>query len=190
MDLLLLVAGRVEEGGVAALGADAQVDQQRGVAAVVEDHVGRSAVGPVEDAVGVVPIVRQALALDGEDGRAGGGDGRGRVVLRRIDVAGRPTDVGAERLQGLDQHGGLDRHVQRAGDAGALQRLRGAVFGAHRHQAGHLGLGDGDLLAAPAREGDVGDGGVGGDGIVGHGVLSLSVADDGPRTSIGRAIRQ
>ena len=33
----------------------------------------------------------------------------------------------------------------------------GAVFRAGRHQAGHLGLGDGDFLAAPVGEADVGD---------------------------------
>ena len=36
----------------------------------------------------------------------------------------RPADLGAERDERLDQHGGLDRHVQRAGDARALERLR------------------------------------------------------------------
>jgi hypothetical protein len=33
-----------------------------------------------------------------------------------------------ERLQRLDQHGGLDRHVQRAGDARALQRLLAPIL--------------------------------------------------------------
>src|SRR5215213_9742433 len=50
----------------------------------------------------------------------------------------------AQRLQRLDQHGGLDRHVERAGDARALERLRLGVLGADRHQRRHLGLGDGD----------------------------------------------
>ena len=61
--------------------------------------------------------------LHGEHRRAGGGDGRGGVVLGREDVARGPADLGAERLQRLDQHGGLDGHVQRAGDARALERL-------------------------------------------------------------------
>ena len=52
---------------------------------------------------------------------------------------------------------GLDGHVQRAGDARALQRLLGAVFRADRHQARHLGLGDVDFLAAPVGEPDVGN---------------------------------
>jgi hypothetical protein len=79
---------------------------------------------PTRRSVGVVPVFFQRLALDGEDRDAGGGDGRGGVVLGGEDVAGRPADVGAERLQRLDQNRGLDRHVQRAGDARALERLR------------------------------------------------------------------
>lgn len=39
----------------------------------------------------------------------------------------------------------------------AGQRLRGRVLLADRHQAGHLVLGEGDLLAAEHREGKVGD---------------------------------
>jgi hypothetical protein len=79
------------------------------------------------------------------------------VILRREDVAGRPADFGAQRDQRLDQHGGLDRHVQRAGDARALQGLRGAEFGAQSHQAGHFGFGDGDFGAAKIGQAEVGD---------------------------------
>ena len=82
-------------------------------------------------------------------------DGGGGVVLRRVDVAGGPADVGAERFQRLDQHCGLDGHVQRARDARGLQRLLCGVFLAHRHEARHLGLGDVDFLAAPGGEANV-----------------------------------
>ena len=140
----------------------AEMDQQGGVAAVVEDHVRRAAVVPFEDAVLIIPVFLQGLALDREHRRAAGGDRRGGMVLRRIDVAGRPAHIGAQRLESLDQHRGLDRHVQRAADAGAAQRLLRAVFLARRHQAGHLGFGDGDFLAAPFGEADVLDHVVGG----------------------------
>jgi hypothetical protein len=56
---------------------------------------------------------------------------------------------GAQGLQRLDQHGRLDGHVQRAGDARALQRLALGELFADGHQAGHLGFGDADFLAAP-----------------------------------------
>jgi hypothetical protein len=79
------------------------------------------------------------------------------VVLRREDVARGPAHGGAQGLQRLDQHGRLDGHVQRAGDARALQRLRLGEFFADGHQAGHLGFGDADFLAAPGGKGQVGD---------------------------------
>jgi hypothetical protein len=62
-----------------------------------------------------------------------------------------------ELHEGLDEHRRLDRHVQRPGDAGAGQRLAVAVLGPQGHEAGHLDLGQLDLLAAPGGEGQVGD---------------------------------
>ncbi len=156
--LLFLRLGLVEERGVAVLGAQAEMHEHRGVAAVVEDHVRGAAAVPLEQLGGVVPVVLQALALDREHRHAGGRDRGGGVVLRRIDVARHPAHVGAERGQRLDQHRGLDRHVQRAGDARALERLLGAVLLAGGHQAGHFGLGERDFLAAEFGEPDVLDG--------------------------------
>ena len=153
----LLLVGRMRDARRVALGLRAQVDEQRRVAAVVEDHVRHAAVLPLEDPVRVRPVLVERLALDREHRRAARGDRGGGVVLRRVDVARRPADVGAERLQRLDQHRGLDRHVQRARDAGAAQRLFGREFLADRHEAGHLGLRDQDLLASPVGEREVGD---------------------------------
>ena len=84
-------------------------------------------------------------------------DGGGRVILRREDVARHPAHVGAELGQRLDQHGGLNRHVQAAHDAGAGERLAALVARAHGHQAGHLVLGETDFLAAPFGQAEVGD---------------------------------
>ena len=74
-----------------------------------------------------------------------------------IDVAARPANLGAQGLQRLDQHRRLDGHVQAAGDAGPLERLRRGVLAANRHQPGHLVLGNGDFLAAPVGQGDIRD---------------------------------
>ena len=63
----------------------------------------------------------------------------------------------AEFDESLDQNGGLDRHVQRSGDAHAFERLGFRVFFANCHEAGHFVLGDGDFLATPLGERDVGD---------------------------------
>src|SRR4030095_13511011 len=81
-DLFLLVGGLGDQRGVL-LGAGAEMDQQRGVAAVVEDHVGLAAVAPFEDLVGVIPVLLDALALDGEDRRAGLGARRRGMGLGR-----------------------------------------------------------------------------------------------------------
>jgi hypothetical protein len=144
--------------------ARAQMQQQRGVAAVVENHVGETAVGPLEDAVGVVPVVFQRFALDREHRHAGRGDRCSGMVLGREDVARGPAHFGAERGQRLDQHRGLDRHVQRTGDARALQRLGRGEFLADGHQARHFGFGDADFLAAPVGEGKIGN------DVVGRGI--------------------
>ncbi len=154
-DLELGVVGRLVEQRRLLLGGVAAVDQQRRVAAVVHDQLRAFAVRPGQRAVGEVPVLVQRLTLEGEDRRAHRRDGGGRVILRREDVARGPAHVRAELLQGLDQHRGLDGHVQRAGDARALQRLLGAVLLPGRHQAGHLVLGDGDLFAAPVGQPEV-----------------------------------
>ena len=94
------------------------------------------------------------MPFQAKTGSAGLSDGGGGVILRREDVAGLDQRMrGAEGGQRLDQHGGLDRHVERADDAGTLERLTGAIFLAQRHQAGHLVLGHADFLTAPPGQG-------------------------------------
>ena len=159
-------------------GALAQVHQQCGIAAVVQNQVGAFAFAAggakVENAVRVIPVFGQGFALDREHRRARGGNGGGGVVLRGEDVARCPAHFGSQGLQRLDQHGRLDGHVQRAGDAGAFQRLFGSELLADGHQAGHFGFGDANFFAAPFGQADVGNDAVGVDGGVDacvHGVL-------------------
>ncbi len=114
-------------------------------------------VRPLEDAVGEFPVLIQALALVGEHRRARSGDRGRRMVLGRVDIAGRPAHLGAQRLQRFDQHRGLDGHVQTAGDAGAAQRLSRAILLTNVDQARHLGFGDGDFPPSPGRQVNVGD---------------------------------
>jgi hypothetical protein len=135
------LVGVGDESVLAFLDPRAQQDVERGIAAVVEDHVRRpSSKWKIRSAI--VPVFLQRLALDGKDRRAARGDRGGRMVLGREDVARGPAHIGAQRHQRLDQNRGLDRHVQRAGNPRALQRLRRAEFLAQRHQPGHLRLGD------------------------------------------------
>ncbi len=166
--VLLAVRGRRVRGGAGLLELDALVDEEGGVATVVQDHV-RAAGGSVRPGQRLLrapPVLFERLALPGEDRDARGGfrgavradrDGGGSVVLGGEDVAGGPADLGAEGDQGLDEHGGLHGHVQRTGDPGAGQGLGGGELLADRHQAGHLVLGERDLLAPERGEGEVGD---------------------------------
>ena len=178
----------------------------RGVAAVVEDQVAGLAL-PVEDLAGAPPVLVERLALPGEHGHAlrvvgravGTNDNRSRGgVIGREDVAARPADLGAELGQRLDQHGGLHGHVQRAGDAGALERLLAGVLATQRHQARHLVLGKTQQVPAGLGqvqvrdlvvEGAVGVGGQVGGGQCGHGVCSYVALSGRSSPSVSLSIR-
>ncbi len=126
------------------------------VATVVEDHVQRLAALESEDGLLDAPVeVLFVETLPSEHRNARFSDGSGGVVLRAEDVAAAPAYLRAEVHEGLDQHGGLDGHVQAARNARALQRVLAFVLSAEGHQSGHLGLGQFDLLAPPFGERDV-----------------------------------
>ncbi len=131
------------------------MDDRRQVAAVVQNHVEGTAIGPEQGLLDAPLVFFLRFSLPGEDRSAGGGDRGGSMVLSRKDVATRPADLGTELDERFDEDGGLDRHVQTAGDAGSLERLGGPVFCTEGHQPGHLVLGQFDLLASPLREVDV-----------------------------------
>nr|GEU28354.1 hypothetical protein [Tanacetum cinerariifolium] len=154
--------GRVGQHRQIGFRAHAQVQQQRGVAAIVEDHVRVDSLAvdtrPFEDAVRVFPVVVQRLALDGKHRRARSSDGGGSMVLRGIDVARGPAHLRAQGFQGLDQHRGLDGHVDRPGNARAFQGLRCREFFADGHQARHFRFSDLDFFVAPCSQADIGDG--------------------------------
>ncbi len=145
---------------------DPLVDEECRVAAVVEDRRRPVVPWPGQRLLGAPPVLGERLALPGEHRHAGGllgGAGRadrdrgGRVVLRREDVAARPAHGRAQLDERLDEHRGLHRHVQAPGDPGAREGLGRPVLGAHRHQAGHLVLGEGDLASAEVGEAEVGN---------------------------------
>ena len=160
---LFFLVLRVVKDAWVLLGLGAKHAEQGGVAAIIEDQVGIATVRPFKDLVGIVPIFDQIFALEGKDRRADCRDGSRSMVLGREDVARGPAHIRAEGLQGFDQHGGLDGHVQGSGDPCALERLGRTIFLARGHQARHFGLSNQDFLAAKGGEGDVGN------DIVGHG---------------------
>ena len=138
-------------------GAGAEVQEERGVAAVVEDHVREAVVGPLEDAVGEFPVFLDRFALLCKDRDAVFDDGCRRVILGGEDVAARPANLGAEGRKGFDEDGGLNRHVQGPGNTGALEGLGFGKFLADRHEAGHFDFSDLDFLAAPGGKAKVGN---------------------------------
>ncbi len=88
-----------------------------GLAAIVEHHVGGPTIGAAQGLLDAPLVFGFGLALPGKDRKAAGGNRGGGMVLGREDVAGAPADRRAELGERLDQHRGLDRHVQAADDA-------------------------------------------------------------------------
>ena len=153
--LFFLVRGRCDAGPLV-LRLHAEHHEQGSVSAVVEDHVCASTLAPVEDPVREVPVLGEALPLEGENRNAAGGNRRGRVILSREDIAGGPAHLGPEDDECLDEHRGLNRHVEGPRDARPLERPVLGVLLAHRHQPRHLVLGDAYLLAPPLGLAEVG----------------------------------
>jgi hypothetical protein len=154
---LLMAAARAVDPIIAFLEFVTFVEEEGDVAAVVDDELRALAFGIDDGFPRAVPIFLECFTFPGEDGDAGGGDGRGGLVLRGENVAAGPTDVGPEFNHRLDEHGGLDRHVERSGDADVFEGFVLRVFLANGHQAGHFFLGDFDFLATPVGKGDVGN---------------------------------
>ena len=116
-------------------------DSHGGVAAVVQNHVGIF-IAPVEDAVEAPPVLFQCLALPSENRNtlrilrsavSPNDDCRSGLILSGEDVARGPADLCAQRRQGLDEHCGLNRHVNGAGNTGTGQWLLLCVLFAQRH---------------------------------------------------------
>ncbi len=109
------------------------------VAAVVEDHVGVPRLAVLEDGLLDAPLVLFfSFAFPGEHRDAGGGDGGSGLILSGEDITAGPAYFGAKGGQRLDQHGGLDGHVNAAEDLCAFQRLLAGVLVAQSHQGRHF----------------------------------------------------
>lgn len=117
------------------------MDEQGGITTVVHNQVGAVAAWPGQGLLSAPPVLLQGLALPGEARSGVAGDGGSGVVLGGEDVAAAPADLSAQSGQGLNEHTGLDGHVQGAADLAALERLSGAELGAAGHQTRHLSLG-------------------------------------------------
>ena len=139
------------------LGFHPEMHEQRGVPAVVDDHVRAVVTRPAHRLLGGPPIFLQRLAFPGEDRHTGRCDGGRGVVLGGEDIAARPPHFGAKGDEGLDQDRGLHGHVQGPADASTGQGPLVCVFGPEGHEAGHLDLGQPDFPPAKRGQRDVGD---------------------------------
>ena len=155
--LLFVIARRAVDPLVAVFQLIAFVDEQGHVAAVVDHQLGTLAALMIQSLERAPPVLFQRLALPGEHRHAGGSNRRRSMVLRGEDIATGPAHFSAQAGQRLNQHCGLNGHVQRPGHTHTGQRLLGRILVANRHQAGHLVLGDCDFLASPIGQGHVGD---------------------------------
>ena len=70
------------------------------------------------------------------------------MILGRKDVAAGPADIGTEFDKSFDQNGGLNSHVQTAGNFYSGQRFGRTVFFPGGHQSGHFMFGNCDLFPA------------------------------------------
>ena len=148
-DLLLVRRRFVIQRRSVVFGLVSFVDQQRGIAAVIDDQLRALPAGERHGHRRTPPVLGQRFALPRKDGNPRFGDGRRRMVLRRKNIARAPAHVGAQLDQRFDQHGGLNRHMQRPHDTHALQRFLRAVLAAYGHQSGHLVLRNLNLFPAP-----------------------------------------
>ncbi len=135
----------------------AHVDYQRRVAAVVYDQRRSLAARELDGLQQAPPVLFQVLALPGEDRYACGlvrcpirayYHRSGCMVLGREDVAGGPPHISAKLHQRLNQHSRLNSHVQRTGDASALEGLLSFELLSECCQAGHFILGQLNFLTS------------------------------------------
>jgi len=123
------------------------VDEKSSITTVINKNIGAIAVGPGEHFVSAFPVFHESLSLPSK--YVSGlvlGNGSGGVVLGGVDVAGSPSEVSTEFLEGLDENGSLDSHMQRTRNLGTLEYLIGSVLLSEGHHTWHLDLSDLDFL--------------------------------------------
>ena len=127
------------------------------VTAVIEDHVGIPGLAILENGLLYAPFIfLLGFPFPGKYRDTGRSYRGGGVVLGGEDVARRPAYLGTQGNQRIDQHPGLDGHVDAAQNFGAGQGLLIPILLAQGHKRRHLALGNIQLPAAPCREIDIG----------------------------------
>ncbi|KAI6693368.1 hypothetical protein NL676_021078 [Syzygium grande] len=85
---------------------DALLDEEGGIAPIVDDEARVTARAPVEVLHDAPPVLLGCLTLLGEDGSRVAGDNSCCMVLGGVDVTRAPTDLSTEGSEGLDEDGG------------------------------------------------------------------------------------
>ena len=172
----------------------ALVHEQGGVAAVVEDQVravdSPSRPPPVEDPLGAPPVLLERLALPGEHRHAGGAStvpfgptataaAASSWVEKMLQLAQRTCAPSATSVSMSTAVCTVmcSEPAMRA----PFERLAVAELGAQGHEAGHLVLGEADLVASRFGEGEVAHGVVDAGGNVG--LRHPAILPRGHRTS-------
>ncbi len=124
------------------------VHQQRSIAPVVHNQIRPLAVGKPQRHIGTPPILLNRLAFPRKNRHSCGSNRCSGMILRRKNIAARPTHIGTQCHQRFNQHCRLYGHMQRTGNAGALQGLLCGIFSAQGHQSRHLLFGYFDFLSS------------------------------------------
>ena len=97
------------------LGLDTLVDEEGSITTIINENIWTIAVGPGEHLVGAIPVLLEGLSFPCENlGGLGLNDSSSGVVLSGVDVAGSPSELSSKAVEGLDEGGGLDGHVERS----------------------------------------------------------------------------
>jgi hypothetical protein len=138
------------------------VDNKSHVTSIINNKVRSVALAiillPGEGVQSAFPVFLKRFSLPSKNG--GGfiaSDSSGGVILGREDVTRAPTNVSSKSLQGLDEDGGLDGHVEGSRDTGSLEGLFLSEFLSAGHKPRHLYLGKLYILSAIIGEGNVGN---------------------------------
>ncbi len=128
------------------------------VTTIIENHVGVPRLSVGQNGLLDAPFIFfLGLPFPGEDRYSRGGNRGCGMILCREDIAGRPAYFSTQRYQCLDQHAGLNRHVNTAKNFGPCQRLRFAVLLSQRHERRHFAFCDFQFASAPVGEVNIRD---------------------------------
>jgi hypothetical protein len=138
----LLVLGIVSRGRVGqnlvisegVLPLETLMDEEGSITTIIDNDIRTLTVFKGQGLKRAPPVLLQVLALPSKHWGTRSSNGSSSVVLGGEDVTGSPANLGTEITESLNEHSGLDGHVQRAGDAGTSQRLV-STFNAGVHES-------------------------------------------------------